>query len=83
MKLRPKLRCPTGTEVQTLLFSRDHFTEKEAVSWALHHDFVWKKTDVKPHTIRIRQESPSRFRVGSFRTIRLAVGIQAVIGCPR
>ena len=75
-------QCPVGTSIQTLLFSKDNFTEKSAKSWAEHNDMKYGKTDIKENTIRIRQNSPFQYKKDSFRTIELTDGVKAVIGCP-
>lgn len=74
--------CPIGTEIQSVIFSKDKFTEKSAKSWAESNDFKYGKVDEKKYTYRMRQESPSEYRKGSFRTIEITDGVKAVIGCP-
>jgi hypothetical protein len=75
--------CPVGTEVQTLIFDKDVFSEKEAKSWAKKHNMKYGYVDEKENTYRIRQEEPSEFKDESFRTINITEGVKAVIGCPR
>lgn len=73
-------KCDVGTEVQTLIFSKDNFTEKSAKDWAKSHDFKYGYVDEKENTYRIRQQEPSDFE--NMRTIEMTDGVKAVIGCP-
>ena len=72
--------CPVGTEVQSLIFSKENFTEKQAKDWAKNHDFIYGYVDEKENTYRIRQQEPSDFE--NMRTIEMREGVKAVIGCP-
>lgn len=74
--------CPIGTEIQTLILSQQLFTEKQAAGWARRHGFRVIKVDVTTNNYRFRQHPPSNYRAGSFRTIRIRPGVEAVIGCP-
>lgn len=76
-------RWRTATRIQSLLFDAGLFTVKAAKRWAKEHDFRRGSVDVKPETIRLRQADPALFRRGTFRTIALTGGIQAVIAVPR
>jgi hypothetical protein len=69
-----------GSVVQSLLFDRDLWTEKEARAWALKHGFVAPFVDMKPNTIRIRQVDPAacEYRTKPFGSS----GIQAVLETP-
>jgi hypothetical protein len=82
-KLSENQRCRVGTKVQTLIFSKTHFTRRGAVAWARQHGYRASKVDEKPNSYRVRQHSPASFGRGSFRTIRLTDGVQAAVGCPR
>ena len=82
MKATMKKLCPIGTEIQTLIFSKEVFNQKTAKDWANKHDFKYGKVDEKENTFRLRQETPTGFKKGTFRTIELRDGVQAVIGCP-
>lgn len=75
--------CPIGTEVQTLVLSQQMFTERQATGWIKRHGFRLTKIDITPNNYRFRQHPPTNFRAGSFRTIRLRPGVEAVIGCPQ
>ena len=76
-------RCHTGTEVQTVVLSHQFFNERQALSWVRRHGFVATKIDDTPNNYRFRQKPPTHFQEGSFRTIRLRPGVEAVIACPR
>lgn len=75
--------CPVGTQIQTLLFKRSDFTEAQAKAWAKAHDFKYGSIDTTANHYRMRQHEPSKFKLGSFRTIEITTGIKAVIGCPK
>jgi hypothetical protein len=68
------------TTIQTLIFSKEIFSREEAVAWAKEHDFHANKVDETENTFRLRQREPNEFQEGSFRTIELTDGVQAVIG---
>jgi hypothetical protein len=71
----------TRTTVQTLLFPKTRYSEKEACEWAKHHGFHCTKVDDAEHFWRVRQQTPSRFEKDSFRTVAFGEGgIEAVIG---
>ena len=75
--------CPVGTSIQSLLFSKQKFTKKTAKSWADKYDFKYGKVDETENNFRLRQQEPSDFHKGTFRTIQIKDGLQAVIGCPK
>jgi hypothetical protein len=79
----PEPRFPRSTVVQSLVFDRDVFTKTKAKSWARSHGFVFDYVDEKAHTLRMRQHDPEDFSRGTFRTIFMADGVQAVIGMPK
>jgi len=75
------------TTVQTLIFSPNYFSQPAAIEWAKSHGFRYSKVDVvkarggrNVRSFRLRQIDPSKFKSGSFRTIQIAPGIEAVIG---
>jgi hypothetical protein len=70
-----------GSRVQTLLFSRDRYSSSSARAWARSHGYKSGKVDVTANNIRIRQESPGKFR--RLRTITFGHGIKAVVGPPK
>lgn len=69
------------TTVQTLIFDRAKFKSSEsAVKWAKTHRFSADKVDETDSSFRLRQRDPDDFQKGSFRTISLTDGVQAVVG---
>ena len=72
-------RCPTGSEVQSILVPRSKFSVEEAKHWASHHGFKASKVDVTDQYIRLRQRDPKG--LGRMRTIRFGTGgVKAVVG---
>lgn len=69
-----------GTKVQSLVFDKKTFTRARAVKWAKTHDFKSGDVDETETSYRLRQRDPRRFVAGSFRTVKLASGVSAVIG---
>ena len=68
------------TTIQSVLLSRRSFrTQRLAKAWLGLHGFK-RSLDVKPKTYRARQLDPGQFARGSFRTIHLTQGVEAVIG---
>lgn len=79
-----KQLCPVGTEIQTLLFSHEHFKNEDyAKAWAQKHNFKYGNVEEGAEYWRIRQQEPENFKQTSFRTITLTDGVKAVIGCPK
>ena len=78
----PQARCPVGTQVQSVILSKNFFNQREAKSWIGRNDFRISKIDETANSWRFRQQPPDWFEKRSFRTIRLRPGVQAVIGCP-
>jgi hypothetical protein len=77
---------PHHTEVQALLFHKAGFPVGKAKSWAKHHGFHYgrvEKGGERSHMLRLRQNDPADYVPGSFRTISLADGVEAVIGLPK
>jgi hypothetical protein len=77
---------PHHTEVQALLFDKATFPVGKAKSWAKHHGFKYgrvEKGGTRANMLRLRQRDPSDFFPGSFRTILLTDGVEAVIGLPK
>ncbi len=72
-----------ATTIQTLIFDKERFTRRQAEAWADDHDMSSGKVDETGESFRLRQREPSVFVDGSFRTITLRAGVQAVIGRPR
>lgn len=82
-------KCPRGTRVQTLLFSKERFPRStSALAWARHHGFTAKKADVAEtgsgrQYHRVRQAPPGRFIRDSFRMIDFKPGVKAIVACPK
>jgi hypothetical protein len=74
--------CDKGTEIQSVLFNKDRYTEAQAKNWAHKHGFKYGKVDTTENYHRLRQQDPSDFKQDGFRTITLKNNIKAVIGCP-
>jgi len=74
--------CDVSTEIQTLMFEKNLFTESAAKGWAKSHDFRYGKVDETDNYFRLRQNDPVEYENDSFRTIDITTGIKAVIGCP-
>jgi hypothetical protein len=67
--------------VQSLIFSKQEFsTAAEATKWAKDNDFKAEKVDETDGSFRLRQADPKAFVEGSMRTIKLDVGVKAVVG---
>lgn len=86
---------PHHTEVQALLFDKSTFPVGKAKSWAKHHGYKYGRVEkgvatdaeslsLRPEGLfRLRQNDPSKYVPGSFRTIPLTDGVEAVIGLPK
>jgi hypothetical protein len=74
----PVRRCPTGSQVQALLFSRFDYTPSEAKRWAKSHGYKYGDVDVGPAWIHLRQRDPRGFR--RIRTVWFGRGIKARVG---
>jgi hypothetical protein len=70
---------PDSTVTQTILLSRNEFTESEAKKWLRENGKV-SELDIKENTFRARQVSPSKFKPNSFKTIYIGKGKEIVIG---
>jgi hypothetical protein len=72
---------PHHTEVQSLLFNKSAFPVGKAQSWAKHHGFAYGRVERGGgDMLRLRQRNPSDYVSGSFRTVALTDGVEAVIG---
>lgn len=77
-------KCPIGTEIQTIILSKERFKNKmSARKWVRENELKYGKIDTKENTYRFRQQNPNAFTKNSFRTIELTNGVKAVIGCPK
>lgn len=70
--------APTGSKVQSLVFSRVEFSRAAAVLWAREHGFKAGKVESTKNTWRIRQLDPKLF--ARMRTISFRPGVKAVVG---
>ena len=69
-----------ATRVQTIVFDKKTFTRAKAQAWCKTHDYKSGGVDETETSYRIRQRDPARFKPGSFKTIQMTKGVQAVIG---
>jgi hypothetical protein len=67
-----------SSEVQSLLFDKEKFTEAEAKAWAGDHDFKHNKVDITENKIRLRQFDPSECEKDTFGTKSMADGVEAI-----
>lgn len=63
--------------IQTILFPRSKFTEKEAKLWLQQHNFKFGKVDKTENYLRYRQYAPNFNR---YITKILPNGVELVIG---
>lgn len=85
-KANPRKRLPRPTDVQTLLIPKSAFTVAQAKAWAKKHGFKFGSVDEggpRAGMHRLRQHDPSDYTAGTFRTISLGDGVEAVIGMPK
>ena len=64
--------------IQTLIFSKEKFTKKEAINWAKDNNFKHGSIDETEESFRLRQRNPDDFI--RMRTIEIKKGIKAVGG---
>jgi len=75
--------CPVGTEIQTVIIDKSVFTLGNAKDWIYRHNFKnAMNPDITDNYYRFRQADPEKFDQDGFRTIDIAGGVKAVIGCP-
>ncbi len=71
---------PDKTTIQSLVLSKDVFkTESAAKKWVTDNDFKAGTPDETENSWRFRQFNPDQCKEGSFKTIKLTDGVQAVI----
>lgn len=76
-------RCPGGMKVQSIIVPFELTTRKrEAERLVRRRQGKIRWCDKTSQSFRFRQLAPSKFVVGSFRTIDLGKGVRAVVGCP-
>lgn len=65
--------------VQSVLFSKKHYTQAEAKAWLIKHKYKHNKFDVTANEIRARQKTPDKKK--KFRTINFgrSGNIKAII----
>ena len=68
-----------STEVQTLIFSKEKFSEGAAKKWATDHNFIVGKLGEKEASIQIEQFPSEKCVAGSERSISLEEGVKAVV----
>ena len=61
-----------GSTVQTLLFSKEHYSKEEASSWLKSHNYHSAKVDITDKYLRFRQRPPEDFDNESFATVCFA-----------
>tara|TARA_Y100000361_G_C11103938_1_gene313614 strand:+ start:500 stop:727 length:228 start_codon:yes stop_codon:yes gene_type:complete len=73
------------TEVQSVIFPKNKFTEQQATNWIIKNNFTTKGKKIKnfktTNFYRFRQLPPSQFK--SYRIRRLKEGVMLVIGIRR
>lgn len=82
-KPAPRKQFPAGLEVQSLVFDSARFSPREARSWASAHSYAAPAHERMPTTIRLRQKRKTSFVEGTFRTIFLRNGVQAIVALPK
>lgn len=82
-KKKPTRRFPSGMTVQSLVFDAQRFSPREARSWASAHGFRSPAHERLATTIRLNQRRKTSFAAGTFRTISLRGGVQAVVALPK
>jgi len=77
-------RIPKTTRVQSVIFSKSHWTAATSKKWLGDHGYKTPKSDTTDDYYRYRQEPTFRFQKNSFRTIEFDKkrGIKAVIARP-
>jgi hypothetical protein len=71
-------KAADSSEIQSLLFDKDKFTEAEATKWAGDHDFKHNKVDITDKKIRLRQFDPAECEKDTFGTKSLTDGVEAI-----
>jgi hypothetical protein len=66
--------------IQSIIFFKKKFTLSQAKSWLSNHKKKIPAVDETQYSFRFRQREPSEFIEDSFRTIKIADGIRAVVG---
>lgn len=66
-------------ETQSIIFSKDNFTEAQVIKWAKDHDKKFSKVDETENSFRLRQAEPNLFRDGSFKNKDIGDGVTLVL----
>jgi hypothetical protein len=69
-------------KIQSIIFSKDHFTKEQAIDWIVQHGYKNKKIDEKPNTYRFRQLTPRYVKNQGYKkfiTKKLNSGIDLII----
>jgi hypothetical protein len=79
------MKNPKTTNVQALLFDREHWTPRTAREWLSSHGFKAPASAFQKNFLRYRQTAPGAYQKGSFRTIDLdkAHHVKAIVGRPK
>lgn len=73
-----------GSKVQSILMNLNAFKSiKDARKWLKKNGYKYSNVDASDKYWRFRQESPSKFKKGSFRTKELTKDIKIVVGIPK
>lgn len=72
----------TATSIQTVVVSKSKFSKSQAVALAKRNNWS-SEMDETADSYRFRQKEPTSCQTGSFRTITLKEGVQAVICKPK
>lgn len=81
LEITSQVKQDESTTIQTLILSKERFNSEEAArAWVEENGFRSDKVDETDDSYRYRQMDPDEFMEGSFRTIELTDGVQAVIG---
>ena len=72
----------SGSKIQSIIFKKRYWNTERAKRWLREHNFEGLKVDETQNYLRFRQEDPSEFGIGSYRTINLTKSIKAVVGIP-
>ncbi len=67
-----------GSEVQSVVFDKKYYTDKEAREWLKKHNFKGLDVDEKKNVLRYRQKDPKKFK--RFRMKEIKKGIKFCIG---
>ncbi|MCS7318233.1 MAG: hypothetical protein NZZ41_08025 [Candidatus Dojkabacteria bacterium] len=65
------------SKIQSILFKKDYYTKKDAISWLKSHGFKYNKIDVTEDFYRARQFQPRKNK--KYRTLIPTPGIRLII----